>query len=335
MILTVTPNPTIDRAVFVRNFRLGRIARAEREVVGPSGKGVDASMVIQELGGETMAFGFSAGFTGAHLSALLDERGLPHNFVTVEGYTREALVLIDVAARRQSTITAPTLIARESHLSQLIDLMAPYADRAWGAILAGSLPAGVPADTYAGWLDRAHAWGLVTLLDTSGEALRKGIRARPHYLKANLRELQPLFKHDLEGLATGAVGAALSMPGSEQPSLAEVKDLGEGLAQKLGLWAREAIMVTLGARGAVVVTTGGHYHAQPPSVSVANTAGAGDALGGALMLARSRGEDWPAALRLAVAAGASVVTGPATGICCRDQVEALAPRARIERIDRR
>ena len=49
MILTLTPNPTIDRVVFVRNFRLGAIVRGEREVVTPSGKGVDASLVLHEL----------------------------------------------------------------------------------------------------------------------------------------------------------------------------------------------------------------------------------------------------------------------------------------------
>ena len=64
MILTLTPNPTIDRATFVRSFRLGTVVRAEREVVTPSGKGVDASLVIHELGGETVALGLNAGHTG-------------------------------------------------------------------------------------------------------------------------------------------------------------------------------------------------------------------------------------------------------------------------------
>ena len=63
-----------------RDFRLGAVVRGEREVVTPSGKGVDASLVIHELGGETVAAGLSAGLNGRLLTSLLDEWGIHHDF---------------------------------------------------------------------------------------------------------------------------------------------------------------------------------------------------------------------------------------------------------------
>jgi 1-phosphofructokinase family hexose kinase len=310
MILTVTPNPTIDRVVFVRDFRLGTTVRGEREVVTPSGKGVGASLVIHELGGETVAAGLNAGHTGRLLTDLLDERRIPHDFVPADGETRTAVVLVDLAVEQQSTITAPTLSATSEHLSQLLALLDRYAGRAWGVICAGRLPPGLPPDSYARLVRHARQRGLVTLLDSSGEPLRCGVAGLPHILKVNRHELR-----SLDSEMTGRQGGA-----------DDIAELAGRLAGRLGEWASDALIVTLGARGALAVTSEGCYHAQPPQVPVVNTAGAGDALSGGIVLARSQGADWPTALALGTAAAASVVMNEGTAICHREQVEELLPQ---------
>jgi 6-phosphofructokinase 2 len=109
-------------------------------------------------------------------------------------------------------------------------------------------------------------------------------------------------------------------------------DLALEMAVHLGQWASQAIVITLGSHGALAVTEAGHYAVHPPCVPVVNTAGAGDALDAGLMLARSRGEDWPAALALGTAAAASVVMNEGTAICRREQVEELLLRVRIDRL---
>jgi tagatose 6-phosphate kinase len=313
MILTVTPNPTIDRVVFVRDFRLGTTVRGEREVVTPSGKGVDASRVIHELGGETVASGLNAGHTGRLLTDLLDERRIPHDFVPAHGETRTAVVLVDLAVERQSTITAPTLRATSDHLSQLLALLGRYVGRAWGVICAGRLAPGLPADSYARLVRRARQRGLVTLLDSSGEPLRRGVVGLPHILKVNRHELRAL-----DSEVTGGQGTSDA-----------VAELAGRLVGRLGEWASDGLIVTLGARGALAATSEGCYHAQPPQVRVVNTAGAGDALSGGVMLARSQGADWPRALALGTAAAASVVMNEGTAICHREQVEGLLPQVRV------
>lgn len=326
LILTLTPNPTIDRTIFVRNFRLGTVIRAEREVVTPSGKGVDASLVIHELGGTTMAIGLNAGLTGRLLAGMLDERGIPYDFVPAHGETRMAIVLVDLAVGNQSTISAPTLTGTPGHLAQLLERLSCHAEKAWGVICAGSLPPGLPADSYAHLICRARQCGLVTLLDTSGEALRCGVAGQPHILKINQHELR-----ELERGVTRAPYAA----GSEASRLTpgEITALARKLKARLGKWAGEALIITLGEQGALLVSSGGSYHAQPPKVPVVNTAGAGDALNAGLLLKRSAGADWPTALRLGVTAAASVVANEGTAICRRAQVEELLSRVHVTPVE--
>ena len=318
MILTLTPNPAIDRTTFVRNFRLGTVVRAEREVVTPSGKGVDASLVIHELGGDTVALGLNAGLTGRLLASMLDRWGIAHDFCAAEGETRMSTVLVDLAAGEQSTIGTATLSATEVHLSRLYDVMDRYAGRAWGLICGGSLPPGLPHDAYARALRHARQLGMVTFLDTSGDALRHGVAGLPHVLKVNRHELAALDAEvgrvDGEGIET-------------------IRATARRLVGYLGQWASDALVVTLGRQGALAVTKDGACYARPPGVPPSNTAGAGDALSGGLMLARSRGDGWPAALALGTAAAASVVMNEGTAICHRDQVQSLLSQVRVRQID--
>ena len=310
MILTVTPNPTVDRDLFVRHFRLEGVLRAEREVVVPCGKGVSSALVIHELGGRTVALGLTAGHTGAYHRALLDGLGVRHEFVEADGETRTVIVLVDLAAQQQVSISAQTLRASAAHLEQLLALQARHARGAWGVLYGGTLPAGLPPDAYAHLIAEAHRLGLVTLLDASGEALARGAGAQPDILKVNRDELAAL-----------------------EPETAPAGDsalLAARLRECLGVWARQAIVVTLGDLGALCVTAEVALLVRPPQVPVVNTAGAGDALGGGLMLARSRGADWADALRLGTAAAASVVMNEGTAICQRQQVEALMEGVRVD-----
>jgi len=322
MILTVTPNPTIDRVLFVRGFRLGAVVRAEREVTTPSGKGVDASLVIRELGGSTVALGLNAGLSGKLLAGLLDEWGVRHDWVTAYGETRRSVVLVDLAAGEQSTISLSTLRAGAEHLTQLITLIGRYADGAWGAVFGGSLPPGLPADSYARMVQYARERGLTTLLDSSGEALREGVRGRPHILKINREELGQMDTR-LAGVGAGSDGAWRTVEGLA---------MARALAERLGEWASEAVLVTMGGQGVVALTNEGGYQAVPPAVEVVNTAGAGDALSAGVMLARSQGADWRTSLAWGTAAAASVVMNEGTAVCRLEQVEALLPQVVVERL---
>jgi 1-phosphofructokinase family hexose kinase len=334
VILTLTPNPTIDRAVFCRDFHLGDIVRAERELVIPSGKGVDASLVLHELGSETCVLGLQAGLNGRLHADLLDQWGITHDMVPAHGETRMAIVLVDLAVNRQSTISAPTLAAGEEQLAGLLDSVRQHAEGAWGLICGGSLPPGLPQDSYARLVRCARECGLVTLLDTSRDSLCQGVLGHPDILKINLAELRGLIESDV-GARSSRSRAGLPRPYIGDVDGLDLDRLGEWarfLVGYLGVWAGQSIVITLGDDGALAVTKEASYVVRPPSVPVVNTAGAGDALDAGLMLARSQGHDWPDALALGTAAAASVVMNEGTAICRREQVGELLRQVRVHRL---
>jgi 1-phosphofructokinase family hexose kinase len=315
MILTVTPNPAIDRAIFVRGFCMGQKTRALSEATAPAGKGVGVSLVVRELGGDTLATGLCAGRNGQRLHQMLAALGIRHDFVDAEGATRASVVLVDLDTHRQSTISLPSLRASPSHVDRLLDVLKLHAPYAWGAVFGGSLPPGLPAQAYEILVRWARELGLWVLLDTSGEPLRRGIAGLPHVLKVNLEELSGLEPSVAAQLGSGET----TFEGS-----------GLRLRNRIGEWASEAVIVTRGHHGALAVTAETTLVARPPQVPVVNTAGAGDALTGGLMLARSRGASWCDALALGTAAAASVVTTEGTGICLSDQVAELLPTITVE-----
>lgn len=323
MILTVTPNPTIDRILFVHDFAMQDVVRAEREVVAPSGKGLDVSIILHDFGVDTLAIGLAAGLSGDMLVALVAERGTPACFLPAAGHTRVAALLTDVAARRQSTILAHTLTAAPAHLPQLLDLITHHAPGAWGLVCAGTLPPGLPEDAYARLLDAAHAHSLVTLLDSSGPGLRHGVAARPHILKLNAAELA--------GLAPAAVAHWQTLDHSPDAAgvPADLNWLAAWLTAHLDRWARTALVVTLGGRGLLAATPDGCFYVPALMVPFVSPAGAGDAVSAGLMLARYRGQRWADALALGAAMAAACVTNPGTCDVRPDQVAELLPHVAV------
>jgi fructose-1-phosphate kinase PfkB-like protein len=221
-------------------------------------------------------------------------------------------VLIDLDLGDQSTISASTLRATRAHVGLLAEAIDQHAAGAWGLICGGSLPAGLPLDAYAHWVRRAQERGLVALLDTSGEALRRGVAACPDILKVNRHEMAMLDAELLDGDRLHSLAARLR--------------------GRLGDWAARAIVLTRGEEGALAVTEEAAYVARSLRVPVANTAGAGDALAGAIMLYLGRGHGWPTAMAAGTAAAASVVMDEGTAVCHRDQVEEWISKVQVTRL---
>jgi 1-phosphofructokinase family hexose kinase len=315
MILTVTANPTIDRVLFVRDFAMQDLVRAEREVVSPSGKGIDVALILHELGAKTLAISLNAGLNGETLAALMARRGVPYHFIPAYGETRISALITDVAQGRQSTIVAPTLSAGPQHLDALVEQVVAHANTSWGLVCAGSLPSGLPINSWARLLQVGHEYGLVTLLDSSGVGLQQGIAALPHILKINGRELAEL-----------AASQGKSIPSWSAPD--HMHDLAGWLHDHLSCWAQNALIITLGAHGALAVTADETIYVSAPKVPLVSAAGAGDAVAAGVMLARRQGQAWEAALRLGVAAAAAVVMNEGTAVCTQQQVYELLPQVR-------
>jgi 1-phosphofructokinase family hexose kinase len=310
MIATVTANTALDRLLFVPRFSFGRRIVAENCITTMGGKGTNVSILVKTLGAKTMALGFAAGLAGAEMLKMLAEHQIPFDFVQAEGETRVNTVIVDKSTKSQSTIIAETMWVTEDQEDVLIRKVREAADQAKIWCFCGSLPRGSRPEAYALMIEAAKDAGAVTILDTSGEALRRGITAKPTYIKPNLFELE-----ELVGRTLGSIDHVVD-------AVKEVLDAGP-----------EWVVASLGEQGIVAATKDATYFIPPLDVPVVSTSGGGDGIVAGIALGIERQVPPEAGLRLGAAVAASVVMSPGTAQCNPDDVVELFKKTRLERLD--
>ncbi|MFJ7149575.1 1-phosphofructokinase [Streptomyces sp. NPDC100445] len=283
MILTVTPNPSLDRTYEVPSLERGEVIRATGERMDPGGKGVNVSRAVAAAGRRTVAVLPLGGAPGALVAELLDAQGIEVAPVPVAGATRSNIALAeDNGVLTKINAPGPELSAAEQEL--LLDTVrAQSRDADWIAC-CGSLPRGLTPAWYADVVTRAHAGGARIALDTSGRALLEALRARPDVVKPNAEELAE------------AVARPLATVGDALKAAEEVRAMGAG-----------AVLASLGADGQLLVSDDGAWFGSARVAAVRSNVGAGDASLAGFLIAGGIG---PRALASAVAHGAAAVRLP-------------------------
>ena len=293
MIVTLTANPSLDRTVALPGpLERGHVQRAVAVTSGPGGKGVNVARVVQAAGRPAVAV-LPGGHDDPLLHALRDA-GLTHRAVPVHGQVRVNLTLSEPDGTT-TKINDPGLPLDAQVLQQLADVLMQEATGARWAVLSGSLPPGVPSDWYAELIARLTGRGVDVAVDTSGPALLAT-------LADGVTTLPTLLKHNGEELAQIA----------GTPGLDLEHDLDAAVAAATAVVQRgvRAVLATLGAAGALLVTREGAWSAVPPKVRARSTVGAGDSALAGYLLADLTGADPADRLRSAVAHGAAAVALP-------------------------
>ncbi|GAB4008202.1 1-phosphofructokinase family hexose kinase [Nocardioides ultimimeridianus] len=263
MILTVTPNPSIDRtAVLPGRLERGAVHRAEAVLFQPGGKGVNISRACVAAGVPTLAV-FPAAADDPFV-AELGGLGVECRPVRPAGPLRINLTLTEPDGTTTKVNTSGATVTAED-LQRLTDatLAAVEERRPGWVVLAGSLPPGAPADWYAGLTARLRALGPRVAVDTSDAPLEATVAA------ADVRTGPTLLKPNAEELA--------AVTGTDEATL-EGDPLATARTARLLLdRGVEVVLATLGASGAVLVDRTGAWHASPPPIKVVSTVGAGDA----------------------------------------------------------
>lgn len=286
MILTVTLNSALDVTYRVPRLRPHASHRVTAVGERPGGKGINVARVLAALGHPVSATGFAGGPAGSLVRELLAASpGVVDALVPCAGTTRRTVAVVDEASGDTTQFNEPgPLISAEEWAA----FLARYADLLAGAravALCGSLPPGVPVGAYAVLVRAARTAGVPVLLDTSGEALRRGVAARPEMIKPNAAELAELT-------------------GSREP-LPATRD-----ARRRGA---HAVVTSLGPDGLLAATAQGTWRAAPPRALSGNPTGAGDSAVAGLLSGLVEGLDWPDRLARAVALSAATVAAPAAG----------------------
>ncbi|MFI5667146.1 1-phosphofructokinase [Streptomyces sp. NPDC051704] len=287
MILTVTPNPSLDRTYEVPSLERGSVLRATGDRVDPGGKGVNVSRAVAAAGVFTTAVLPLGGAPGALIAELLGMQGVDVTAVTVSGQTRSNITLVE----RDGTVTkinalGPELTAEESAL--LLETVRTVAGHPDWIAACGSLPRGLPPEWYADLVARARETGARVALDTSGPALTAALPARPDLVKPNATEL------------ARAVGRPLATLGEVTRAAQELRSRGAG-----------AVLASLGADGQLLVSAEGVFHGTAPVAAVRSDVGAGDASLAGFLIAGGTG---PKALASALAHGAAAVQLPGSAM---------------------
>ncbi|MFI1679126.1 1-phosphofructokinase [Streptomyces sp. NPDC020607] len=287
MILTVTPNPSLDRTYEVPALDRGEVVRATGERVDPGGKGVNVSRAVAAAGVRTVAVLPLGGAPGALVARLLDEQGIEAAPVTVAGQTRSNIAV----AEPDGTLTKINAPGPELSDAERELLLATVGERSQGAdwvACCGSLPRGLKPSWYADLVARAHAAGARIALDTSGPALLAALAERPDVVKPNVEELAE------------AVGRPLATVGDAVEAAEELRKAGA-----------HAVLASLGADGQLLVDASGTYFASAPVAAVRSNVGAGDSSLAGFLIAGGSG---PRALASAVAHGAAAVQLPGSAM---------------------
>ncbi|MFI6575299.1 1-phosphofructokinase [Nocardiopsis sp. NPDC050513] len=311
MILTLTPNPSVDHTLEVDGLVRGEVLRVSATHAQPGGKGVNVARALLEAGVPARAVLPVGGGGGAELTALLGD--LPRVTVPIAGETR-ANIAVTEADGTTTKFNAPGPVLSAAETDALLDVLEQELsqDPDW-IVACGSLPSGVPTDLYVRVAELASSYGVPLALDTSGEPLAKAAHAgRVTLLKPNLEELAELTGRDLP-----TVGAVVEA------------------AREVLSWGNETALVTLGGHGAILVDAERTWWARGPRVRTRSTVGAGDcALAGYL----SENGLPDKGLGRAVAWGTAAVSLPGTSIPTPDVVAAheatvVADPDRRRRID--
>lgn len=265
-VLTVTLNPAIDQTITLDALRPGTVHRAKAVRHNAGGKGVNVASCLADWGVPVIAGGLLGADNAAPFEALFNAKGIADGFVRLAGETRTNIKIADLAGADTTDINLPGLTADAAALERvrhtLHDLVAPGAL----ALLAGSLPDGLPADSYATLAAELAALGARTVLDTSGAPLTAALKATdgtlPYCVKPN--------RHELEEWA-----------GKPLPALPEILAAARDLHRRgVGV-----VVVSLGSEGALFVSGERAIRGRLPAVNPLSTVGAGDAMVAGLIAA--------------------------------------------------
>ncbi|MFJ2234370.1 1-phosphofructokinase family hexose kinase [Streptomyces sp. NPDC087859] len=286
MILTVTLNTALDITYRVRDLRPHASHRVSEVTERPGGKGLNVARVLAALGHEVTVTGFAGGATGRVVQEQLTTApGVVDALVPVTGATRRTIAVVDEHSGDTTQLNEPGPTVSPGEWAAFQEAYEDLLPSMAAVALCGSLPPGVPVGAYAGLVRTARAAGVPVLLDTSGEALRRGVAARPDIIKPNADELAELT-------------------GSHEP-LRATQD-----ARRRGA---RAVVTSLGADGLLAASPEGRWRATPPSRVHGNPTGAGDSAVAGLLSGLVEQLPWPDRLARAVALSAATVLAPVAG----------------------
>ncbi|KAB1440678.1 1-phosphofructokinase [Candidatus Galacturonibacter soehngenii] len=280
MIYTVTFSPCLDYAVWVDELKLGEVNRVDKEHMLPGGKGINVSIVLHNLGYDSMALGFVSGFTGREIEAQVKEMGLSCNFIHLnQGNSR---INIKLKAEEETDINGIGPVIEEKHLQKLFEQLERLKENDI-LVLAGSIPNGVSSTIYCEIMERLKENKVKIVVDATNDLLVNVLEKKPFLIKPNNHELGEIFGIEI----------------SKKEDIVYY-------AKKLQEMGARNVLVSMAGDGAVFISEEGNcLESKAPKGKVVNSVGAGDSMVAGFLAGYLERRDYEYAFKMGVATGSA------------------------------
>ena len=253
MIYTVTFNPSLDYIVKVDNFTVGMVNRSEEETVFPGGKGINVSIVLNNLGIKSKALGFIAGFTGEEIKNKVQEMGCTTDFIKLkEGLSR---INVKLKGKVESEINGGGPNINQESLNNLFEKLEEL-QKGDILVLAGSIPRSLPEDIYEKIMEKLQKKDISIVVDATKDLLLNVLKYKPFLIKPNNHELGEIYNVVLK---------------TDDEIIEYARKLQEQGAQN--------VLISMAGDGAILIDSQGNsYKSGVPKGKVKNSVGAGDSM---------------------------------------------------------
>ena len=298
MIVTITINPALDKSTTVEKLIPEKKLRGSNMIIEAGGGGINASKAIKKLGGESIAVFPSGGLNGKMLNQILELQNIACKTITVANETRESFTVTETCTNAQYRFVMPGNMLSNEEIERCISTILSLKPSPKIIVASGSLPPRVPDNFFARLAAISKQIGAKSIVDTSGRPLQLAAQEGVYLLKPNLSEL-------------------CSLVGKDYLELNEVDDAAHEVIHKGHC---EAVVVSMGPAGAILVTDKEHERIPAPIVKKLSTVGAGDSMVGGMAWMLAQNATLKEVVRFGVACGTAATMNSGTQLFKKEDV---------------
>ncbi|WP_270772133.1 1-phosphofructokinase [Intestinibacter bartlettii] len=305
MIYTVTLNPSIDYIIETDKFKIGEVNRANKEELYPGGKGINVSLMLNELQVENTALGFLGGFIGEYIENTLASNGVNTEFIKLEkGFSR---INLKIKNEVETEINGKGPHISEDNLQLLYKKIEKLKDEDI-LVLCGSIPKSLSNTLYQDIISMAAKKNVKVIVDATSNLLLNTLKYNPFLIKPNIHELEEIFDTKIDCIDSTIFYAT------------KLKDMGA-----------ENVLISMGKDGALLIDSKGKiYLSNAPYGDVVNTVGSGDSMVAGFISGYLKTKDYKEALKLGASCGSA--TAFSSGIGEKKLIDTLKNEIEIKEI---
>ena len=309
MIYTVTFNPALDVSGVVEEIIPDEKCYVNNEIKCAGGNGINAGIVASRLGAKVLLTGFLGGVNGQEIRRLLNEEKNICRFISIENETRMNVTISNLQTNKQTRLSFPGPRIHKLEWSRLRSYLEGLESRNRIMIIGGSLPPGVSSSMVNSLVRDLSAKGFYVMVDMPSQNLKRIIKAKPDFIKPNLKEFQELTH-------------------SRVYKKASVIKMIRGLLDYVPL-----ICVSSVEGGAILASKDEAWFGITPKLSIRSTVGAGDSMVGAIATELIKPEyRLNRALQLGLAASCATLTEPGLTLGQKSSIEKFFTKIKIQKL---